>query len=92
MVLLRRNLSVDLFEASQGRGLQPGEYVKIPADNPLAPVLWALDCCPTCGEVWAIGKHRHHVAVDGTVTPSLVCPRPNGCSFHDFVKLEGWEL
>ncbi len=32
---------------------------------------------------------EHTIAVDGTVSPSLVCPR-EGCDFHEVVKLEGW--
>lgn len=36
----------------------------------------------------------HEIASDGTVTPSVVCngiPNGEGCSFHEMVKLEGWE-
>lgn len=32
----------------------------------------------------------HSIAADGTVTPSYVCPVA-GCTFHDFVRLVGWE-
>lgn len=32
---------------------------------------------------------RHEVAADGTVRPSLVCPR-EGCDWHVFGRLEGW--
>ncbi len=31
----------------------------------------------------------HTIAPDGTVSPSLVCPR-EGCDFHEVIKLEGW--
>lgn len=42
--------------------------------------------CPECGNVaWL----DHDIADDGTVTPSLVCPE-EACSFHEWVKLEGW--
>ena len=43
--------------------------------------------CPTCGQV---GTLDHEVAADGTVSPSLVCPR-DGCAFHEYVRLAGWE-
>jgi hypothetical protein len=33
---------------------------------------------------------EHDIAPDGTVSPSVVCTT-EGCSFHDYVKLEGWE-
>lgn len=96
MISLRRNLSVDVAEVAQGRGIQPGEYVKIHDDNPVSErfsgIAWALTCCPGCGKVWTLAKRVHTVGLDGIVTPSLVCPNPSGCPFHDFVKLEGWEL
>lgn len=31
----------------------------------------------------------HEIAVDGTVTPSAVCPEPN-CTFHEHVVLQDW--
>jgi hypothetical protein len=31
----------------------------------------------------------HRVATDGTVSPSYVCT-VLGCSFHDFIRLSGW--
>lgn len=37
----------------------------------------------------------HAIAADGTVSPSVVCSYPvegvEGCGFHDFIQLEGWE-
>lgn len=48
--------------------------------------------CPGCGRAASLSDHE--IAVDGTVSPSLVCPyaddpeRP--CAFHDHVRLEGW--
>jgi hypothetical protein len=32
----------------------------------------------------------HTIADDGTVTPSVVCPY-EGCGFHEFIQLEGWQ-
>lgn len=43
--------------------------------------------CPDCGRTASLSGHD--IADDGTVTPSVVCPY-EGCSFHDYVKLEGW--
>ncbi len=34
---------------------------------------------------------EHEVAADGTVTPSVVCTQ-DGCTFHEFVKLAGWDV
>jgi hypothetical protein len=34
-----------------------------------------------------IGVLDHEIADDGTVTPSVQCPR---CSWHESVKLDGW--
>lgn len=35
-------------------------------------------------------EHAHTIAADGTVSPSVVCPI-EGCDFHEFVRLIGWE-
>lgn len=43
-------------------------------------------CCPGCGQV---GGLDHHIAADGTISPSLVCPF-EPCTFHEYGKLEGW--
>jgi hypothetical protein len=42
--------------------------------------------CPGCKKVAPLD---HEIAKDGSVTPSVVCPH-EGCSFHDFIKLEDW--
>jgi len=39
------------------------------------------------GHVLTLGGHS--IDADGTVMPSVVCPKP-GCSFHTYVRLEGW--
>lgn len=44
--------------------------------------------CPKCGVEGYLDDHR--IAADGTVSPSVVCPR-EGCGFHDNVSLEGYE-
>lgn len=47
--------------------------------------------CPDCGKsstLWCpVGGHG--IAEDGTIDPSVVCPF-EPCTFHEWVKLEGW--
>lgn len=33
---------------------------------------------------------EHRIAPDGSITPSVVCPH-DGCDWHVFVKLIGWQ-
>jgi len=42
--------------------------------------------CPAGHEMTLSG---HTIADDGTVSPSVVCPT-KGCTFHEFVTLDGW--
>ncbi len=54
----------------------------------------AVVVCPDCGGGMSVGGGNvfgssHAIAGDGTVTPSVVCPYA-GCSWHVFVRLEGW--
>ena len=46
----------------------------------------------TCGygHTCRMTARVHAVAVDGTVTPSYVCP-VTGCTFHVMVRLEEWD-
>lgn len=44
--------------------------------------------CPECGAIGVLTDHK--ADSDGKVTPSVVCSR-DGCGFHDYVKLEGWD-
>ena len=48
-------------------------------------------CVVTCtnGHQTRLVSAIHSVAADGTVSPSYVCVA-DGCSFHEFVRLEGW--
>jgi len=43
--------------------------------------------CPVCGTTGMLFDHA--IAPDGTVTPSVVCPK-EGCTFHEMIRLEGW--
>lgn len=47
----------------------------------------AMFICPNCGQAAGLS---HEIKSDGIVHPSVVCPY-EGCNFHDFIKLEGWE-
>jgi hypothetical protein len=42
--------------------------------------------CPKCGKIAFLD---HDIADDGTVTPSVVCPRER-CDWHVMVVLVGW--
>lgn len=47
--------------------------------------------CPRCGYRAGLGHGTNHeIAPDGTVSPSVVCDTPS-CSFHEYIKLEGWK-
>ena len=45
----------------------------------------------TCKSGHGLVLKRHSVSADGTVTPSVVC-LSSGCTFHEFVRLEGWKI
>ena len=47
----------------------------------------ALMSCPECGKIAALSDHT--IEEDGSVHPSVVCPRDN-CTFHKHIQLEGW--
>ncbi len=44
----------------------------------------------TCPNGHTCALDHHEIAADGAVTPSVVCPY-EGCGFHEFIKLEGWQ-
>lgn len=45
--------------------------------------------CPVCHSALTLSGRVHSVSEVGAVSPSFVCTRA-GCSFHDFIVLEGW--
>ena len=47
----------------------------------------ALFACPLCG--YGASLSDHTIAPDGTVSPSVVCPK-EGCTFHESIRLEAW--
>ena len=76
---------------------EPGTWkattiARSPAGHANLPALrGATIVCPKCGRPMAIGIGSDHgIGDDGTVCPSVVCPR-EGCGFHEFVQLEGWK-
>lgn len=72
---------------------KPGWWKVIDINGqPLKPL---IRC--NCGHVSGIGLH--HVHVDGAVTASFYHKRgnippedPNGCEWHEWLKLAGWEF
>lgn len=57
-------------------------------DPTLRMVATAAIACPACGGWFSLVKN-HTIASDGTVSPSVVCTHP-GCTWHVFVRLDGW--
>jgi hypothetical protein len=47
----------------------------------------AIAVCPN-GHAAALADHE--IRYDGVVTPSVGCPE-DGCGFHDYVELDGWD-
>ena len=45
----------------------------------------------TCPDGHGMTLKGHTVSSDGTVKPSVVCPK-HGCSFHEFVRLIDWDF
>gem|GEM_PF-5928197 len=48
----------------------------------------ALVSCPECGQTCSLSQHK--IEKNGEVRPSVVCP-VEGCTFHAWVRLEGWK-
>ena len=44
----------------------------------------------TCPQGHTASLEGWAIAEDGTVSPSVDCS-PNGCGFHDFIQLIGWD-
>lgn len=62
-------------------------------EGPAGPLTWwpmgkmAQVMCPH-GHAITLSEKVHTIRDTGEVTPSLVCC--DGCTFHDFIRLEGW--
>ncbi len=79
-------MSVGIRKAIDETNPQPGEWY---ARGGPPAFQHALVRCPGCGGESTLSKRVHDVAPDGSVTPSYVCPFPP-CTFHEWVRLEGW--
>ena len=68
--------------------------VLVGADAATARRVAAL-CCPECSSIGILpdaavfADGTHSVTADGLVEPALACLAP-GCTFHERVRLEGW--
>ena len=45
----------------------------------------------TCPQGHGLTLRSHRVNRSGAVWPSVICPMP-GCTFHEFVQLDGWSF
>ena len=67
---------------------KPGTWKRVTGD--LADIGYlAVVRCPECKLLESIAR-KHTVAADGKVSPSVVCPH-DGCNWHVYVRLDGWE-
>lgn len=48
----------------------------------------ALFVCPTCHRFGSLTDHS--IDADGVVSPSVGCSYDDGCTFHEFIQLDGW--
>lgn len=81
----RRSHGITFRLALCGARPLPGQWVPVIRVNNTRS---ATIVCPLCGFEGSILDHR--IATDGTVSPSVACPR-EGCTFHDRIHLNGWE-
>lgn len=86
MHIFRRGTEVEYAER------QPGVWYLVDVD-----VDWRYVAiiCPLCRIASTVRhltrpeKSHHTIADDGTVNPSVVCPH-TPCTFHEYVRLDGW--
>lgn len=91
-VVLRRSGVAVEWGKPMGVGGGPLTWRPI-VPHPERPATFAHDIAlVTCanGHECVLSAKVHAVAPDGTVSPSDVCPA-QGCGFHEFVRLDGWE-
>lgn len=73
--------------------LKPGQWSTVFYDREGVRRKSAVLMCPVCktwGSLRTSDGQGHEILSDGTVNPSVVCAQP-GCTFHEYIKLEGWE-
>jgi hypothetical protein len=82
------DIKITMIEVPKGKSDEPGTWNVI--EYPRARrVQWCEFTCPN-GHGASITKSIHAIAQDGTVNPSVICPR-QGCTFHEFVRLISWK-
>jgi len=79
-----------MLEIPKRRTTAEGRKAPGPWWHPLqnGDVLSATIRCPDCQTVVTVTSHS--IDAQGVVTPSVVCPM-DGCSWHVWVKLAGWQ-
>lgn len=73
-----------MIKFPQSNNYEPGTWKGVRSDNERG----ASFTCPECSRTGSLIDHE--INESGEVRPSVVCPS-DGCSFHEFVKLEGWK-
>lgn len=66
-------------------GALPGTWTPAPAGMPRE----RFKATVRCPDGHEMTLRAHVITDDGVVGPSLVCPE-RGCSFHEWVTLDGW--
>jgi len=84
------------YGARRDRYVRIARFGKVTTDPPKmhwAPchpsVIKRFKASMTCPNGHGLTLGGHQIAADGTVHPSVVCP-VQGCSFHEFVRLDKW--
>ena len=80
-----------------GGAAAPGQWYAYPLGPVVMPGEWTTDAgrvavyvrCPACSRLMMLSSRVHRIDALGVVSPSLVCPH-SGCSWHVFVRLNGW--
>lgn len=80
-----------MIDIPKGNESEKGTWQPIKYE-PARKMIWCEFTCPN-GHGATLAKSIHKIADDGTVSPSLICPRANdeGCAFHEFVRLLNWK-
>ena len=66
------------------RYTKPGGFFACRSDK------WLVDATCRNGHTCVLSLDVHRIADNGQIWPSYVCP-VKGCTFHEFVLLEGWD-
>lgn len=84
--------------ATQNRSSRPIVLRRFDGEGDPPPLMWKpshprtasrFKAHLTCAAGHGVTLRDHAVGADGSVRPSVVCMAP-GCSFHEFVRLDGW--